>query len=1127
MEHLALEIFDLPTASVPKPTTSKFAMLPEGTSITINDSSEIFGSGDVWSYNFTLNTRANSHIFGTSGEIHGSRLHEQINKRRARLWVEGEPMFLGYLKLDDEVEVDTDGNVDVSFESGQKTFDQLIEGAKANQVPLMGDVMYGVALWRKRWTYLRLHLTAALEFENNKVSTSVPLEYASGGRAITFETDGDSEKTPQQEYPRMVFPKGEFKNYDTGEIEEFDCINTDYPYDDEHPYCNVALCYQRTGYEKKNEKGELVPDYSSEPEAQRGYEVMPANRVNSAPNFYVIYWIRCLMKHLGIYIDENQMMDVQDLRRLFFANTNCAYRVPKELRSNSQYDKRFNRFVFSDGKRRVPEHFGDLYDTEIGGYDAQIYDGIEKLIKKEESGFTVKDGWQMSEASYNKTDLQPETISRIDREIAALKLKKININISDIFGMSEIIRETYEEKNGFLHEAYATSECFPDEDISNVIDALESGFGIRFIFDDNYQRVRIVLLRKVFRDKEIQDISCDILGDAKKENSIRGFRMTYGESTDTAFYYKGFSDLMPHKQELWPDTSDTHDYSQWELDAKYSEVLHKVSAFNKTCFVTPSTGNAYGIKVDKDAKRYEELHPSLFEYAGYMDAEDGDCTGEDDTIETINVGFTPAIMNDLNFENERSGVKEQKFALFVGETMRPRRPDLLEEGVDYNDPTAFYDVDGKLYGKEKDSDEYTYGNMMSEDGIVKPGEFAITSDMFAGVNNLKARVTHYIRLGEWYDGEGGSSGDFGISVFWDVTNINLDGHINEGYRLYLQDNFEPNDDGIAPVETHKWGLTLGIMRGSGSDAYVKYEADPDDLEGNDTWEKQAGSSITAHPDTCDNYGNLWDYNGVEPGPGDLEDRVSLKLRAEKLNPYYDKTKPDEGKIINTKSEAGETMTEMFTSANVDLLSRPKVSASTMRAAGWDVTDSYATVCGQIYSVTFGRGESTITHDILWTPIRPNGTVLTEEELKTYISRFSGRPNNSLYSLDIEHLILDLDTTKRRRSLLNGLQAIYYADDVEQVTPVTLPSDNPRYLPIDNEDLQGRGLADQFYKEYSFWVRNARIVTRKLRMELAQLRAIDKTKRVRVGDITGFIKKMQYTVNNKTGLGLVTMEIMYI
>lgn len=87
--------------------------------------------------------------------------------------------------------------------------------------------------------------------------------------------------------------------------------------------------------------------------------------------------------------------------------------------------------------------------------------------------------------------------------------------------------------------------------------------------------------------------------------------------------------------------------------------------------------------------------------------------------------------------------------------------------------------------------------------------------------------------------------------------------------------------------------------------------------------------------------------------------------------------------------------------------------------------------------------------------------------------------------------------------------------------------NRRYLQITNNNLQGRGLCDQFYKEYSYWIRNARIVKRTVRMTLAQLQTIDKTKRVRVGDVTGFIRKMQYSVSNQTGLGNVVMEIMYI
>ena len=108
-----------------------------------------------------------------------------------------------------------------------------------------------------------------------------------------FVCDGEDDDNSVPLYPRMVFPKGKFNNLKTGVVdEEVDCLNTDYPYDDNHPYCNVALCYQQSGYTRTKEENGITTtyeDYGSEPEAQRGYEVMPANRVNSAPNFFVIY----------------------------------------------------------------------------------------------------------------------------------------------------------------------------------------------------------------------------------------------------------------------------------------------------------------------------------------------------------------------------------------------------------------------------------------------------------------------------------------------------------------------------------------------------------------------------------------------------------------------------------------------------------------------------------------------------------------------------------------------------------------------------------------------------------------------------------------------------------------------
>jgi hypothetical protein len=797
------------------------------------------------------------------------------------------------------------------------------------------------------------------------------------------------------------------------------------------------------------------------------------------------------MKHLGIHIEENEMMGVEDLRRLFFVNTNCAYREPDYLRNHHDG---WTRYTFADTGRLVAEHLD--------------YVG---LVNREETGFTTTDAICAFPDGYDTTSshysIKGFTVT-VEMLESALPADAISAKI-------------YEKDNSYLHDAYATEQCFPNVDISEVISALESAFGIRFLFDDTFKRVRIVMLRNLFRAKGVQDITCDIVDDdVKVENNKRGFRMTYGDNDDTHFYYKGFADMLIHKKELWPDDSDKHDYSQWNLDAKYPNIMNSVTAFNKICYVTPNTGNAYGIKVDKEAKRYDEQRPSMFEFAGFMDAEDGDCTGEEDTIETVSLNFAPAIVNDLNYETERdNGTSEQKFAIFVNEEMSVRRQDLRDlpnssqPGVNsYNDSNAVYDL-GKLYK------EFT--SIKDGNGIVKPGEFAIASDIYVAKSLLT--FTAYIKFS---GGKGFSSYGFGVSLNF---GFNIEGHVNAGYRLYLQDNYVPNDDGISPVETHDWGLTLGIMRGSGSETRVEYTGDPDDSESLSTWSVVPGGSSTSHPDTCDSYGNEWDYNGS-------------------VN-------------INSSSLAIEALKQLWPNSNI---SPVYSSGTTLRNA-----DTYISLAHVASGIKNDKGRNVIL--IFAAAI---GGVNSRQDLfvkagksiskSEYAKLFNGKTEEDMYALDANTrgaglgVLIEVTTTPSRWFTFRDLQRLAFVPGYQLETPMYLningvgsrdgrfslklraekpnpyydpkqpeSDSNRRYLQITNPNLRQRGLADQFYKEYSYWIRNARIVKRTVRMTLAQLLTIDKTKRVRVGDVTGFIRKMQYSVSNQNGLGNVILEIMYI
>lgn len=1010
-------------------------MLPEDTSISITDTSEIFGSGDVWSHNFTLNVAANAHIFGTSGEMHGSRLHEQINKRRARLWVEGLPLYLGYLILDDEVEVDEDGNVDVSFESGQKTFEDLIDGINAREISV-GDVIIGVALNRKR-----VVRTTGPTFEftlDGLVPYSIRdnrLEDAACNTYLYSIEAGTEIKSPYaQRWPKLVKSYGLV--YEGQTLREIDYTNIQAPYDAGHPFCNINICYPLK-----------VVNADNEEVAARGYTLRYARnkhtvdggdnqtRFNNSPNFYLLHFIDRLFKDMKIHVEENQALDVEDLRRVFLLNYGCHY---EEIENENEY--------FNSDDHGIPQSMTQRYGEYSMKIAAWENDEFYPLENWEKGGMPIihPDGDSIGKVLLRDVNVEVEgenvlSIGSIEGKVVSAKSKYANDTRNfESFIDTDEIESAFGRYPAYL--AYATGDNYPNAEVGDIIDAMKSMFGVRLLFNNDYSSVRIVLLRNIFRSQEIREIECDVIEPvSKQENNIRGFRMTYGKGNDdTNFYYKGFNDLFPRASTTWKDTTDKHDYSQWKLDADYNETKQSVSAMNRTCYVTPITGNAYIVKVDEDE---DVLFPSLFEAAAFMDAEDGDCTGEKETIEEVQVGAAPVVMNEVG----------DTYASLFGGDMKAPSPE------DY----------------EKAPKIATFARLTKE-------SVNVTLDVW--------NMAHV-----W--------GDNIPAVINGSITGKLDVYMSEGFQIRMEDNYSISNGGT-PFDDYDPGLCFGIMRSSGEDARVWYYGDVDDQEGNDTWKVQPGSGAISHADTCNNEGKEWDYTGsMTITPSDAPSKLT-ELFPDSDAPFYDSAK---GYI-----------TETFWFYVNDNTGKRRVVlvASAYSIAGKTVTSS-----GDLRS---------------W-------SAMTLEEVLA-VSR-AGR-----------HMVIEVDSSQERGNTLVQLCKLAYGggtepmkiDDgvgsrfgrfslklrAEKLNPNFDPKEsessyNRRYLPITNENLRRRGLADQFYKEYSYWVRNARISNLYVHMTLAQLLSIDKTKRFKIGDIIGFIKKMQFEVNNKTGLGLVNMEILYI
>ena len=261
---------------------------------------------------------------------------------------------------------------------------------------------------------------------------------------------------------------------------------------------------------------------------------------------------------------------------------------------------------------------------------------------------------------------------------------------------------------------------------------------------------------------------------------------------------------------------DYTDYRKVSTEKSYVEILQANSTTDMTCYITPNTGNAYRIKVDSDAKTADELRPKAFEVGGYKGIEVGDCT-ESDYVEELVIDMTPALMTDVNGKNERAAG---------------------EGTVSATSTTS--GVSGTVYGANLDDMKQTLAVFVDEDMWHENIEMKIQNAM--GNNYMDASLDCILTTDECYDPSS-------------------------------------TDDGNSPLQHHDWGSAINIMRGGGADMQIqKYDYNYDGC-GNYKWRTTAGD-YTMNPDSIDNWGNDYDYNGTSSGIGD-DERFSLKIQAYK------------------------------------------------------------------------------------------------------------------------------------------------------------------------------------------------------------------------------------------------------
>lgn len=351
--------------------------------------------------------------------------------------------------------------------------------------------------------------------------------------------------------------------------------------------------------------------------------------------------------------------------------------------------------------------------------------------------------------------------------------------------------QTSKQAIPIVNTMYANSKNFPNTNVSDIISALKSAFGVVVLYDEQYKRIKLLYVRDILKDSETRTIHSEIYECSKRENNITGFELSYsvGDDENTSFNYT--------------------DYDRVNTSRDYETMRKHLDPFDETLYIDPSTGDGFRIKIDEEALTDEEkdLNPALFEVGEFCPAQYGDCKNEDQ-VEKKEIPFTPIIANDMS----------------------------KEEGT--SEYVAYVEASMGKFGSLKENFNATgeYG-MAYVEGYVHETGF---SDTFP-FTSLKATIKY------------------------------------DGY------NYEETTPGAgSPINQYDAGFTLGILR-PGTDEKIVETDQNYDGEGNIKYYFVSSNSAFIS-DTMDYYGNVYDYNGSDPGGVSQEGRISLKPRAEKPNP---------------------------------------------------------------------------------------------------------------------------------------------------------------------------------------------------------------------------------------------------
>ena len=741
----------------------KYANLPEDFSIDIEDVNPIFNDYESFSFDAPLPIESNKHILKDLANVKSDKRLVDLENESIQVIAEGIPFRTGRLQTNEGEVIAKD--VTFSMISSARTIQDMVADLQCRDIPVKDKIQIGEMIGnvdvKADYTY-RLHIHAG----GGKNESEAWSAWKNGKISQSYELQalGFSHYGICAIQSGSRIEEAQMKGGKPVTTTSFINVSDEYPV---KPYCNGRVCYTHYKKEEDNTSGKTV----SSDEKFDPYYILEAERPQSGICFYVLYFLDCLFNYLNFIYDNKKLLSVGDMKRLCFFTTHCKYDLERKYNySTPDFTKLedINKWLSSrNTKGQLAFEYEKKKDIETGTVFGQVFEMGDSLL-----GHTIND---------------------IEFEIGEFK-PNITANIMNM---------------------YANSENFPDTSVTSILDSLWASFGIRFITDYERMIIQPIFIRDVFRDTSAPiEIRARLLSVHKMSEKITGVRMKYSSESDK----KDQQNNIRYGVKDYNTDYDYIDYSRVNDDLSYLNIIKKNGSSDTTCYIDLNTGNAYRIKVDKDASTVSELKPSIFEVGGYKGVELGDCsTVNEDFVIEIESEFEPLILNDVNGRYEKN----------VGE------------------------------GKEE---EFEFPQ-----GTISAGNF--------NMGSAKQILAAFVDEEMWHENM-----EYKIRNVMGDTYI--DAYLTE--VCTTDENYNPADteDGNSPLQHYDWGTAITIMRGGGSDAQIQHYDYNYDGCGNSKWRIVAGEYSMAS-DSIDNWGAVFDYNGTQPGVGP-EERFSLKVRAFKV-----------------------------------------------------------------------------------------------------------------------------------------------------------------------------------------------------------------------------------------------------